>query len=57
MNGVRRDQTPSELHVVVDAITGKVLRLADEVKTGTGNSKYSGTVTIGTSGSAGSLHA
>jgi Zn-dependent metalloprotease len=51
--GVRRDQTPSELHVVVDALTGKVLRSADDVMTGTGKSIYSGTVTIGTSGSAG----
>jgi Zn-dependent metalloprotease len=55
INGVRKDQTPAELHVVVDAVTGTVLRSADEVKTGTGNSKYSGTVTIGTSGSAGSF--
>jgi Zn-dependent metalloprotease len=53
VNGVRRDQTPSKLHVVVDAISGKVLQSADEVETGTGNSKYSGVVTIGTTGSAG----
>jgi Zn-dependent metalloprotease len=53
VNGMRRDQTPSKLHVVVDALTGKVLHSADEVETGTGNSKYSGTVTIGTTGSAG----
>jgi Zn-dependent metalloprotease len=55
VNGVRKDQTPSELHVVVDAVTGAVLSSADEVETGTGNSKYSGTVTIGTAGSAGSF--
>ena len=53
VTGVRRDQTPSQLHVVVDALTGKVLSSSDEVKTGTGNSMYSGTVTIGTTGSAG----
>ncbi|MDQ1621253.1 MAG: hypothetical protein QOE19_3822 [Actinomycetota bacterium] len=55
VSGVRADQTPSELHVVVDAVSGAVLQSADEVKTGTGNSKYSGQVLIGTSGSAGSF--
>ena len=54
VQGTRTDGTPSVLHVVVDAGTGAVRRVADEVKTGTGNSMYSGTVTIGTSGSAGS---
>jgi Zn-dependent metalloprotease len=53
VNGMRRDQTPSELHVVVDALSGKVLQSSDEVKTGSGKSIYSGNVTIGTSGSAG----
>jgi Zn-dependent metalloprotease len=53
VNGVRRDQTPSELHVVVDALSGKVLQSADRVETGSGKSIYSGNVTIGTSGSAG----
>ena len=54
MNGVRRDRTPSVLHVVVELDRqGAVRRSADEIKTGTGNSMYSGTVAIGTSGSAG----
>lgn len=53
VNGVRADQTPSHLHVLVDAATGKVLSSSDEVKTGTGRSIYSGTVSIGTSGSSG----
>ncbi len=53
LTGVRPDQTPSVLHVVVDARTGEVRRSADEVKTGTGNSMYAGTVTIGTGGSPG----
>jgi len=53
VNGMRSDQTPSELHVVVDALSGKVLQSSDEVKTGSGKSIYSGNVTIGTSGSAG----
>ena len=55
LTGVRTDQTPSVLHVVVDATSGKVLSSADEVETatGTGNSEYSGSVSIGTSGSSG----
>ncbi len=53
LTGVRADQTPSVLHVVVDGATGGVRRSADEVRTGTGYSKYSGTVAIATSGSAG----
>jgi Zn-dependent metalloprotease len=54
VNGMKADQTPSELHVVVDARSGHVLRSADEVKTvnGTGNSEYSGQVAIQTSGAA-----
>jgi Zn-dependent metalloprotease len=55
VNGMRSDQTPSKLHVVVDAVTGKVLQSADEVETGTGKSIYSGNVAISTSGSAGSF--
>ena len=53
LTGVRDDQTPSVLHVVVDGATGEVRRSADEVRTGTGYSKYSGTVSIATSGSSG----
>jgi Zn-dependent metalloprotease len=49
--GVKSDQTPSVLHSFIDAKTGALLDQDDEVKTGTGNSMYSGTVGIGTSGS------
>jgi Zn-dependent metalloprotease len=49
--GVKPDQTPSVLHSFIDAKTGALLDQDDEVKTGTGNSMYSGTVSIGTSGS------
>ncbi|MFI6717887.1 M4 family metallopeptidase [Kribbella sp. NPDC050470] len=49
--GVQADQTPSVLHSYIDAKTGAVLAQSDEIKTGTGNSLYSGTVSIGTSGS------
>ncbi|MFD9793454.1 M4 family metallopeptidase [Streptomyces sp. NPDC059070] len=33
VSGVRPDQTPSRLHVLVDARTGKVVRTSDEVST------------------------
>ncbi|MEU4194565.1 M4 family metallopeptidase [Kribbella sp. NPDC026611] len=49
--GVKPDQTPSVLHSFIDAKSGAVLAQDDEIKTGTGNSMYSGTVSIGTSGS------
>jgi Zn-dependent metalloprotease len=49
--GVKPDQTPSVLHSFIDAKSGALLDQDDEVKTGTGNSMYSGTVSIGTSGS------
>ncbi|HEY0699800.1 MAG TPA: M4 family metallopeptidase [Micromonospora sp.] len=51
VEGVATDgQTPSELHVVTDAVTGAHIRSFDEVKhvAGTGHSIYSGTVTIDT---------
>ena len=57
VQGTRTDGTPSVLHVVVDAGSGAVRRSADEIKTGTGNSMYSGQVAIGTGGSAGHVHA
>jgi Zn-dependent metalloprotease len=49
--GVKADQTPSVLHAFIDAKSGALLAQDDEIKTGTGNSMYSGTVSIGTSGS------
>ncbi len=47
-HGVRADQTPSRLHTVVDARTGRTLDGWEEIETGTGNSIYSGRVTIST---------
>lgn len=41
-------QTPSELHVVTDANTGKIRESWDTIETATGNSIYSGAVTINT---------
>ncbi|GAB3052126.1 M4 family metallopeptidase [Intrasporangium mesophilum] len=46
--GVKADQTPSRLHTVVDANNGKTLAGWDEVKSGTGNGIFVGTVTLAT---------
>ncbi|MFI6562952.1 M4 family metallopeptidase [Streptomyces sp. NPDC050534] len=52
VKGLQDDGTPSELHVVTDADTGKKIYEYQAVDTGTGTSEYSGTVTIGTTASA-----
>ncbi|CCK27335.1 neutral zinc metalloprotease [Streptomyces davaonensis JCM 4913] len=49
VGGFQHDGTPQELHVVTDAQTGEKLYEWEAIQTGTGNSQYSGTVTIGTS--------
>ncbi|MGW1713492.1 M4 family metallopeptidase [Streptomyces sp. NPDC002156] len=48
VTGLQHDGTPSRLHVITDATTGAELYQFEDIKTGTGNSQYSGTVTIGT---------
>ncbi len=51
VNGWAPDgQTPSKLHVITDATSGKFIGSYDEIETvaGTGHSLYSGTVTIDT---------
>ncbi|MFI7504966.1 M4 family metallopeptidase [Streptomyces sp. NPDC049687] len=48
VGGLQEDGTPNELHVVTDAATGKKLYEYQGVETGTGNTMYSGTVTLGT---------
>ncbi|MFK4100013.1 M4 family metallopeptidase [Streptomyces sp. NPDC019531] len=48
VSGFQDDGTPSKLHVITDATTGAELSRFEGVETGTGNSQYSGTVTIGT---------
>ncbi|MFC8344891.1 M4 family metallopeptidase [Streptomyces sp. NPDC057280] len=48
VTGFQDDGTPSKLHVITDATTGAELSRFEGVETGTGNSQYSGTVTIGT---------
>ncbi|WP_330465989.1 M4 family metallopeptidase [Streptomyces longwoodensis] len=49
VGGLQEDGTPNELHVVTDATTGKKLYEYQGIETGTGNTMYSGTVTLGTS--------
>ncbi|MET7900953.1 M4 family metallopeptidase [Streptomyces sp. NPDC005355] len=56
VGGLQEDGTPNELHVITDATTGTKLFEFQGVKTGTGNSQYSGQVTLGTSGSSGSYN-
>jgi zinc metalloprotease ZmpA len=50
VGGFQKDGTPSELHVITDANTGKKLFQYQgiDTDTGTGNSEYSGTVDITT---------
>jgi Zn-dependent metalloprotease len=53
VDGIKADQTPSLLTVTIDASTGAVLDKTDEVKhaAGTGNTIYSGSVPVETTGS------
>ncbi|WP_137993248.1 M4 family metallopeptidase [Streptomyces vilmorinianum] len=51
VGGIQHDGTPNELHVVTDAKTGAKLYEWQAIETGTGNTQYSGQVTLGTSGS------
>jgi Zn-dependent metalloprotease len=48
VGGLQHDGTPNELHVITDAATGKKLYEYQGVDNGTGNTQYSGTVTLGT---------
>jgi Zn-dependent metalloprotease len=52
--GIKADQTPTRLHTIVDANTGKTLTSWDDIKEGTGNGIFVGSVSLATSGSAGS---
>ncbi|BCL23113.1 M4 family metallopeptidase [Streptomyces tuirus] len=47
VGGLQKDGTPNELHVVADAATGAELYEYQGIETGTGNTMYSGTVTLG----------
>ena len=48
VTGLQDDGTPSKLHVVTDAATGAKLSQWQAVETGTGNTQYSGTVSLST---------
>ncbi|MFD7228448.1 M4 family metallopeptidase [Streptomyces sp. NPDC059881] len=48
VGGLQHDGTPNELHVVTDATTGKKLYEWQAIHQGTGNTMYSGQVTLGT---------
>ncbi|MFL6153533.1 MAG: M4 family metallopeptidase [Ornithinibacter sp.] len=50
--GIRASQTPSKLRTWVDARTGKVIDSVETIEEGTGNTQYSGVVTLNTIGAA-----
>ncbi|WP_328876577.1 M4 family metallopeptidase [Streptomyces sp. NBC_00287] len=52
VEGLQHDGTPSELHIITDAATGKRLYSFEAIETGSGTSQYSGTVPLGTTASA-----
>ncbi|MGY0491672.1 M4 family metallopeptidase [Streptomyces sp. WG-D5] len=54
VGGLQHDGTPNQLHVITDASTGKKLHEWQAIETGTGNTMYSGTVTLGTAQSGSS---
>ncbi|WP_371527072.1 M4 family metallopeptidase [Streptomyces sp. NBC_01283] len=47
VGGLQHDGSPNELHVITDAATGKKLFQWQGVENGTGNTQYSGQVTVG----------
>ncbi|MEO3976596.1 M4 family metallopeptidase [Streptomyces sp. CAU 1734] len=51
VGGLQHDGTPNELHVVTDADTGEKLYEWQAVHNGTGNTQYSGQVTLGSTAS------
>ena len=48
VGGLQHDGTPNELHVITDATTGAKIFEYQGIENGTGNSQYSGKVTLGT---------
>ncbi|MFJ7074650.1 M4 family metallopeptidase [Streptomyces sp. NPDC098781] len=48
VGGLQHDGTPNELHVITDAATGAKLYEYQAIENGTGNTMYSGSVTLGT---------
>ncbi|MFF5894584.1 M4 family metallopeptidase [Streptomyces argenteolus] len=56
VGGLQHDGTPNELHVITDASSGAKLYEWQAIENGTGNTQYSGQVTLGTSGSGSSYN-
>ncbi|MFI2208330.1 M4 family metallopeptidase [Streptomyces sp. NPDC020141] len=56
VGGLQHDGTPNELHVVTDAATGEKLYEWQAVHNGTGNTQYSGQVTLGSTQSGSSYN-
>ncbi|WP_432093512.1 M4 family metallopeptidase [Streptomyces sp. bgisy100] len=54
VTGTRKDGTPSAVHVITDAATGKQLAANETIQTGTGTGDYNGKVELDTSKSGGS---
>ncbi|MFJ8824666.1 M4 family metallopeptidase [Streptomyces sp. NPDC102467] len=54
VGGLQDDGTPNELHVITDAASGKKLHEWQAIENGTGNTQYSGTVTVGSAQSGSS---
>ncbi|MEU4172527.1 M4 family metallopeptidase [Streptomyces sp. NPDC026665] len=54
IDGVQRDGTPSELHVITDASNGKIASRYEGVETGTGTGQYVGAVPLSTTPSGSS---
>ncbi|GGW74107.1 peptidase [Streptomyces lucensis JCM 4490] len=48
VGGLQDDGTPNQLHVITDAATGKKLYEHQAIETGTGKTRYSGTVSLST---------
>ncbi|MGW1515829.1 M4 family metallopeptidase [Streptomyces sp. NPDC002287] len=54
VGGLQDDGTPSRLHVITNAKTGAKIGQWQSIETGTGNTQYSGQVTLGTTQSGSS---
>ncbi len=54
VTGIAADQTPTRLHTLVDATTGKTLARWDDIREGTGRGIFVGNVTVGTTPSGSS---
>ncbi|MCZ1007416.1 M4 family metallopeptidase [Streptomyces lydicus] len=49
VKGVKKDGTPSRMHIITNADSGKKIFQYDDIRTGKGESEFSGSVDLGTS--------